>query len=78
MPKPGEVERIIPATEGQTFTELKRLWVVKPKCTTNNGHWYCITHHEMFRNQMEKDGHISRGKHVMVWWCREHDEPEVP
>lgn len=69
---------ITAAPLGFCFTAVKRRWRVKGKCDANDGHWYCITCKEGFRNQFEKDCHISSGKHVLTWWCRFHDEPEVP
>ncbi len=66
------------ATEGLTFRAIGRKWTVRAKCTENNGHWYCITCKEGLRNQLEKDCHINASKHQLVWWCRVHDEPEVP
>ena len=57
-------------TEGQKYT-------VGPKCTENDGRWYCLTHDTSFPNQLQKDVHISWGEHVLTWFCFEHG-PEVP
>lgn len=50
---------------------------VQQACETNNGHWACVTHEEAFGTQLEKDFHIARGDHVLVWICAEHG-PETP
>lgn len=73
-------ERLERATEGLRFTLKKHHegeLVVGPKCGENSGRWCCATHHEAFDNQMQKDFHIGRGRHVLVWWCYQHG-PEVP
>ncbi len=54
-------------------------YVVVPKgegCTL--GQWYCCTCLEFFANNLNKDFHIYRGKHVLGWICHEHGELEVP
>jgi hypothetical protein len=66
-----------PAPEGTTFTAAGHEQIVAPKCGTNVGTWFCITHLRGFTNQMEKDSHIHRGDHVLAWMCWEHG-PEVP
>ncbi len=38
----------------------------------HSGHWYCLTHHKGFENQMTKDGHIHHGNHKLVWMCHRH------
>lgn len=52
--------------------------VVGPKCDSNNGQWYCVTHAEAFQNQLQKDTHIrERGKHLLSWICSKHGN-EIP
>lgn len=47
-------------------------------CTSNNGHWHCISCNQTLPNQLMKDIHIDqRGTHKMAWLCHEHG-PEVP
>lgn len=50
---------------------------VQEACTEAAGRWWCITHKKGFDNQLQKDGHISTGKHVLTWVCYTHG-PEVP
>lgn len=51
---------------------------VKPACENkNSGRWYCVTHQRLFDNQLQKDVHISTGKHRLTWICYDHG-PEVP
>jgi len=50
---------------------------VKPKCDTNSGFWFCVTHRQEFGNQLQKDIHIHDGKHVLAWVCHAHGV-EVP
>ena len=38
----------------------------------NHGLWHCITHSESFENQLQKDIHIGRGTHRLVWICYTH------
>lgn len=64
------------AEEGQTFNGIGYS-TVGPKCEINNGIWFCNTHREGFQNQLQKDIHISRGRHELVWICFEHG-PEEP
>lgn len=50
-----------------------RMHEVFPPCdNSHNGRWYCITHDERFENQLQKDIHISSGKHKLAWVCFEH------
>jgi len=46
--------------------------VQKPCSNAHYGHWYCITHGEHFVSQFQKDIHIHRGAHKLVWCCNEH------
>ena len=46
--------------------------VVRPACKENNGFWFCVTHSKGFHNGWDKDGHVIRGRHRMVWVCNEH------
>jgi hypothetical protein len=51
--------------------------VVSGPCDdSKSGRWYCVTHRQIFDNQMQKDSHIGRGSHKMVWLCFHHG-PEV-
>lgn len=70
-------EAVTAAEFGQHFTFQGHDYLVSAKCDTNRGSWYCITHSTGFRNQLEKDSHIGRGRHQLVWVCLEHG-PEVP
>lgn len=80
-------DRLTKATEGDTVKlthgpygdELAVPLVVKtgPSCSSNDGRWGCLTHNVLFDNQFQKDTHINRGRHRMVWICAEHG-PEVP
>lgn len=66
--KAGEVVEI-----ARTPDKRRGQVTVKPPCQNkNNGHWYCVTHHEHFPNQLMKDFHISKGAHKLVWICHEH------
>lgn len=50
---------------------------VKVACDNkNDGHWYCVTHHEPFPNQFMKDVHIKEGEHRLVWICHQHGAEE--
>lgn len=62
--------------EGDTVLRHDEV-TVKPKCDTNAGHWFCVTHRQDFGNQLQKDIHINHGKHVLAWVCFEHGV-EVP
>ncbi len=73
----SETERVVPATVGQTFMKDGEELTVGEKCALDSGAWYCITHGKGFTNNLGKDNHIHRGKHVMVWLCFVHG-PEVP
>ena len=45
----------------------------KPCQDKTNGHWYCVTHHEAFENNLMKDFHIEKkGEHRLAWICHEH------
>ncbi len=66
----------------ETVQEGAAVWrhqdvTVKPKCDTNQGHWFCVTHREDFANQLQKDIHIHDGRHTLAWICYEHGV-EVP
>ncbi len=58
-----------PVAIGETITVGDREELVHPSCGANRGRWYCVTHDEHFMNQLQKDFHIGRGKHVMAWLC---------
>lgn len=78
----AETERISKAAIGRRFRlklhgDRDRNYVVGAACALNEGHWYCLTHGEGFANQIQKDGHIHRGRHELVWVCHHHG-PEVP
>ena len=73
-------------SEGQRFKIT--MWVgghqrkvdhtVKPACNEkHDGTWVCVTHDEIFDNQLQKDIHINTGTHELVWFCRQHGA-EVP
>jgi hypothetical protein len=75
-------ELVTAAKEGDKITIRGTAIPVGPKCGTDAGYWICLTHPEdypmsAYRNQFQKDMHVSRGEHVLAWVCREHG-PEVP
>lgn len=80
-----EQERITTAVEGFKFkvttyrggNEVEEELTVGPKCDKSGGQWLCATHDKNFANNMQKDFHIGRGKHVLVWFCFTHGA-EVP
>lgn len=59
---------------GQLLTiAVPRQYRVNQPCDNpNNGRWFCITHTRSFQTQFEKDGHVHRGNHQLVWVCNEH------
>jgi hypothetical protein len=77
------LERISTAKKGKRFSLKGRRVTVKAPCDNkHDGQWYCITHRQGFRNQMEKDSHISElvngyVRHELVWICMLHG-PEQP
>ena len=68
----GQTFEAVVGAEGQPST-----YTVGPKCDQNHGYWYCVTHDKLFANQLAKDSHITKGKHVLAWACWKHG-PEVP
>lgn len=65
-------------TEGEFVRWISRHRRVKASCGGAVGHWFCTTHQESFRNNLEANGHTEiAGEHVMAWMCGEHG-PEVP
>lgn len=46
---------------------------LKPACvgsTSSAGSWYCLTHEQLFANQLVKDVHIDDDRsHVLAWIC---------
>jgi hypothetical protein len=56
---------------------------IQPSCATEGGsapggQWYCVTHQEGFRNNLEISSHVQDGgDHTTMWICSEHG-PEVP
>lgn len=73
----GEVVRFGREARDRLFGAGPAQATVGPKCTTNNGRWYCATHRESFNNQLQKDIHIHADKHRLAWMCFEHGI-EVP
>jgi hypothetical protein len=72
------IDPVTTAAEGTTYTLRGDTYTVGPKCESQlPGAWVCVTHAEVFRNQLAKDGHIDAGEHVLAWVCGEHG-PEVP
>lgn len=80
-----EIETVLKATEGLKFKMkvyergdyVEREFTVGKKCAADGGQWVCTTHGKAFDNQLNKDMHISDGKHTLAWHCFEHG-PEVP
>lgn len=74
--------KAVEVTEGARITILQPTeMTVNPKCHASNkaGHWYCVTHQKGFTNNLELGCHISvNQRHVMAWFCYEHQEYEVP
>lgn len=55
-----------------------RRFTVLPRCDLGAGTWGCITHKELFRNNLEASSHEDDdAEHGVVWLCDEHG-PEVP
>ena len=80
------VERVRSVSEGDEIKLLvgpshdRQWWItaaLAPCESQHGGHWFCLTHNEGFQNQLQKDGHINRGDHELVWMCHEHG-PEAP
>lgn len=67
---------------GDVVTVLGAHLTVAPACEQNdNGTWACVAHSETFRNNFDKDSHLSArddGRDCLfVWLCRTHG-PEQP
>jgi len=69
--------RVKPAEIGSTIRIHDHDHQVAASCGGQKGEWYCATHNQSFVNQFEKDCHISKGSHVLVWLCPAHG-PEGP
>ena len=75
---------LITSCEDPFHSELpKKHWKkgeVKVSCGKNSslGRWACLTHHVVFGNQMNKDGHIIKGNHRLAWWCPKCCSYETP
>ena len=65
------------ATEGRQFQAHGVDYEVRASCGGRAGRWMCLTYRAVFASQLEKDAHIGKGRHEMVWICVEHG-PEVP
>jgi hypothetical protein len=65
--------------EGELVHWISRMrYVVQASCGGSTGRWFCVTHQEAFRNNLEANGHTGDDReHVMAWLCPEHDV-EVP
>ncbi len=83
---PVQTDRVRAVAEGDEFKILvdsdpvDAWWTgtAGPPCESRHGgHWFCLTHGEGFRNQLQKDSHIQRGEHTLTWVCHEHG-PEAP
>jgi hypothetical protein len=76
MSKKKEGDRIAKVVGGQFVSVLTEVEILA-KCEVNSGRWYCITHQMRFDNQLQKDGHISKGGHLLAWECFGHglEEP---
>ena len=56
----------------------RRESTVQEPCTGEAGHWACVTHKEVFQNNLEADAHQSDAReHAVVWLCPTHG-PEGP
>ena len=77
--------KAIPVTLGQKvvlpagWPVEDREYVVQSNCDLKNqGLWGCVTHREVFANNLQASIHEDDNrKHVVVWFCYEHG-PEVP
>ena len=73
MSRSSDNERVKTARAGDVFPMLG--WAppgtrtVVASCGGQRGRWYCITHSESFDNNIQKDSHIHKGKHTLVWLC---------
>jgi len=49
-------------------------FTAKESCGSNGGRWACVTHNEVFTNQLMKDSHIGSNKKpcTLVWICPDH------
>lgn len=65
-------ERVTAVAIGDRVALLTMVTAAEP-CLANTGNWYCVTHQEMFANQINKDFHLSgKGRHVLAWFCHTH------
>lgn len=68
----GEKVRMYQMVDGDR--ELVEVTVAPyhPNGPDDEGHWYCVTHHMHFQNQLQKDLHIHDTSHKLAWICHEH------
>lgn len=78
--RPQPRQLVHKTTEGTTFTFRDEAYTVAPKCNVNTsrGRWLCVTHPQIFDNQLQKDTHIHEGEHELAWFCPVHGLYEVP
>ena len=72
-----EKSNVVKTPEGRKFRWGGREYTVEPRCGSEKGKWMCLTHMTAFISQAQKDSHIKKGQHEMVWLCVEHGA-EVP
>ena len=73
-------DRVTAAAVGSTITipsgwpVADREWRVEPACDKKDaGQWACVTHKEVFRNNLSASIHEDDNRrHVVVWLCWEH------
>jgi hypothetical protein len=72
-----EKSMVVKTSEGKTFRWGGKEHTVKPACGGERGKWMCLTHMIAFISQPQKDDHVKKGQHEIVWLCAEHGA-EVP
>lgn len=85
----GEVSATMGIRELSPLEGEKVIWIsrkpfeVRARCDGAVGHWFCVSHQESFRNNLQANSHVEesgavpavrddRAEHIMVWICAEH------
>lgn len=45
---------------------------VHDACSVDDGRWVCLTHGEVFINNLQLWNHTHSGEHKLVWFCYHH------